>query len=252
MKSFSPLHASHHVAIWIRTNWISRRRRRGNRWQEQRGENFYVLILFFFFCGRKLITFTSVTHLSAFLSLVCVRGPAKFIFPPSWLRDLSLAQLFFGNFYFLLISSFFGLLPIFYRVRVCVFINISLSLSFTFVVLWIIRHLRSSALSFALPHNQSRAQDFFFFLFIFISPNFFPLPFYLSRQQILKFHFDLFGLFIFIYFFSVFALFARLNGGASTKISIWQHHYCRKNRPAVNWIFWSLLHCMFCTSTSIF
>jgi hypothetical protein len=43
-----------------------------------------------------------------------------------------------------------------------------------------------------------------------------------------------------------------LNGGASTKISIWQHHYCRKNRPAVNWIFWSLLHCMFCTSTSIF
>jgi hypothetical protein len=26
------------------------------------GENFYVLILFLF-CGRKLITFTSVTHL---------------------------------------------------------------------------------------------------------------------------------------------------------------------------------------------
>lgn len=99
------------------------------------GENFYVLILFLF-CGRKLITFTSVTHLSAFLSLVCVRGPAKFIFPPSWLRDLSLAQLFFWViFIFFSFHHFFGLLPIFYRVRVCVFINISLSLSFTFVVL---------------------------------------------------------------------------------------------------------------------
>lgn len=96
------------------------------------GENFWRPYSFsFLFCGRKLITFTSVTHLSAFLSLVCVRGPAKFIFPPSWLRDLSLAQLFFWViFIFFSFHHFFGLLPIFYRVRVCVCVYKYLSLSF--------------------------------------------------------------------------------------------------------------------------
>lgn len=213
------------------------------------GKTFTSLFFFFSSAGESWLPLR-VSRISRLFFLSCVCVNQQSLYSPLRGCGISLSHNFFsGNFYFLLISSFFGLLPIFYRVRVCVFINISLSLSFTFVVLWIIRHLRSSALSFALPHNQSRAQDFFFFLFIFISPNFFPLPFYLSRQQILKFHFDLF---IFIFFSSVFALFARLNGGASTKISIWQHHYCRKNRPAVNWIFWSLLHCMFCTSTSFF
>lgn len=142
-----------------------------------RGKTLTSLFCFSFILREKVdYLYECHASLGFSFSRVCA-WTSKVYIPPSWLRDLSRTTFFLVIFIFFSFHHFFGLLPIFYRVRVCVSINISLSFlpSRSSSCESSVIYGRQLSASHSLTTRVGR-RIFFFFLFIFISPNFFLPP----------------------------------------------------------------------------